>query len=69
MVKKSEMTKKEMRNLIKKIIIRFSLLLIFLGLLTLLPSGTFNYWQAYVFIAVIMIPMMFALFYFLKNDP
>lgn len=69
MVKKSEMTNDEMKNLIKKITKRFSLLPIFLGLLTLLPAGTFNYWQAYVYIAVMVVPMMFVLFYFLKNDP
>lgn len=63
------MTKDEMKNLIKKIIIRFSLLPIFLGMLTLFPAGTFNYWQAYVYIAFIVVPMMFVLFYFLKNDP
>ena len=69
MVKKSEMTKDEMKNLIRKIIIRFSLLQVFLGLLTLLPAGTFNYWQVYVYIAFLAIPMIFVLFYFLKNDP
>lgn len=69
MVKKSEMTRDEMKNLIRKIIIRFSLFPVFLGLLTLLPAGTFNYWQVYVYIAVLIIPMIFVLFYFLKNDP
>lgn len=69
MSKKSAMTSDEMKNLIRKIIIRFSLLPVFLGLLTLLPAGTFNYWQVYVYITVLVIPMIFVLFYFLKNDP
>ena len=69
MVKKSEITKDEMKNLIRKIIKRFSFLPIFIGLLTLLPAGTFNYWQVYVYITVLVIPMIFVLLYFLKNDP
>ena len=69
MVKKSDMTRDEMKHLIKKIIIRFSLLPVFLGMLTLLPAGTFKYWQAYVYIAFLVFPMIFVLLYFLKNDP
>jgi protein-S-isoprenylcysteine O-methyltransferase Ste14 len=66
---KSELTKQEMKSLIKKIIKRFSLVPIVLGLLILLPAGTFNFWQVYVYLAVLVIPMIFVLFYFLKNDP
>jgi protein-S-isoprenylcysteine O-methyltransferase Ste14 len=69
MTKTSEMTNEEMKKLIKKIIIRFSLLPVALGLLTLLPAGTFDFWQVYVYIAILTIPMIFVLFYFLKNDP
>ena len=67
--KKSELSKQDMKSLIKKIIIRFSLLPIILGLIILVPAGTFNYWQFYVYIAVLVIPMTYVLFYFLKNDP
>lgn len=69
MNKKSEMNRKELKSLIKKIIIRFSFLPIFLGLLVLFPAGTLNYWQVYVYIAVLVIPMIFVLSYFIKNDP
>jgi len=69
MEKKSDMKKNEMNILIRRIIVRFSLLPIFLGLLTLVPAGTFNYWQVYAYIAVLVIPMLFVLFYFLKIDP
>ncbi len=69
MEKKSEMTQLEMKSLIRKIIIRFSFLPIFLGLLILLPAGTFNYWQVYIYFAVLVVPMIFVLFYFLQNDP
>jgi protein-S-isoprenylcysteine O-methyltransferase Ste14 len=67
--KKSEFTQKEMKSLIKKIIKRFSLIPIVLGLFILVPARTFNYWQVYVYIGILVIPMIFVLFYFLKNDP
>lgn len=66
---KSELTKQEMKSLIKKIIKRFSFVPIVVGLLILVPAGTFNYWQVYIYIGILVIPMMFVLFYFLKNDP
>jgi protein-S-isoprenylcysteine O-methyltransferase Ste14 len=67
--KKSELTQQEMKSLIKKILKRFSLVPIVLGLLILVPAGTFNFWQVYVYIVILVIPMIFVLFYFLKNDP
>lgn len=67
--KKSELTQQEMKSLIKKIIIRFSLVPIVLGLFILVPAGTINYWQVYVYITVLVVPMIFVLFYFLQNDP
>jgi len=67
--KKSELTQQEMKSLIKKIIIRFSLVPIVLGLFILVPAGTINYWQVYIYIAVLVVPMIFVLFYFLQNDP
>lgn len=67
--KKSELTPQEMKSLIKKIIKRFSLVPIVLSLLIFLPAGTFNYWQVYVYMGILLIPMIIVLFYFLKNDP
>jgi len=69
MEKKSEMTNVEMKNLIRKIILRFSLVPIVLMMLILIPAGTLIYWQVYLYIFVIVTPMVFVLFYFLKNDP
>jgi len=69
MVKKSEISKKETNKLLRKIISRFLFLPIFIGLFTLLPAGTFRYWQVYIYFAVLVVPMLFVLFYFLKNDP
>jgi len=33
------------------------------------PAGTWDYWQAWVYLAVIFVPMLFLLAYLLKNDP
>jgi protein-S-isoprenylcysteine O-methyltransferase Ste14 len=40
-----------------------------LGLLVFLPAGTFNYWQAWVFIAVFMITISVFGIYFSVKDP
>jgi protein-S-isoprenylcysteine O-methyltransferase Ste14 len=66
---KSEMTSPERSTLIRKMIVRFSFVPLFIGVFTLLPAGTFNYWQVYLYFSVIVIPMIFVLFYFLKRDP
>ena len=40
-----------------------------LMLLLFLPAGTWNYWQAWVYLAVLFTPMLFALVYMLKYEP
>jgi len=67
--KVSELTQQETKSLIRKIIARFSLFPFVLGLLIFLPAGTCNYWQVYLYITVLFIPMIFVLLNFLKNDP
>ena len=42
---------------------------IMFALLFLLPAGTWNYWQAWLYIGALFIPMLFVLFYFMKRDP
>lgn len=66
---KSVMTSEEMKSLIKSISLRFILAPIFLGIFILIPAGTFDFWQFYIYTAIVFIPMIFVLIYFLKNDP
>lgn len=66
---KSEMSQKEIRSLLGRLIFRFSFIPIFLGLLVLLPAGTFNFWQVYVYFGIFVIPMSLVLIYFIKRDP
>lgn len=63
------MSNTERSALIRKMIIRFSFVPLFIGICTLLPAGTFDYWQVYLYFSVVVIPMIFVLFYFLKKDP
>lgn len=69
MNKEGEMNQQEMKALKKKIAIRFSLIPLFLGLIILLPAWTLKFWQAYTYLVVLVVPMIFALLYFLKKDP
>ena len=34
-----------------------------------LPAGTWNYWQAWVYMGVLITPMFFAMIYLIKKDP
>lgn len=40
-----------------------------IGALFFLPAGTLNYWQAWVWLATLFVPMAFSLVYLLKLDP
>jgi protein-S-isoprenylcysteine O-methyltransferase Ste14 len=47
------------------------LLIVIPVLLTMffLPAGTFAYWEAWAYLAILFIPMFFVLTYLLKNEP
>jgi protein-S-isoprenylcysteine O-methyltransferase Ste14 len=66
---KSEFTVEQKRELIKKLIIRFMAVPLFIGICCLIPAGTFDYWQVYLYFAVLIIPMFFVLIYFFRKDP
>lgn len=42
---------------------------LFIVLLLFLPAGTLIYWQAWVYIAILFVPMIFAIGYMLKYQP
>jgi len=69
MEKKSEVSPKERKALISKMVFRFAGFFPVIGLLILLPAGTFDYWQFYLYTGILVVPMLAVLFYFLKNDP
>jgi len=55
--------------LYKKTALYFAAALVTTGLMLFLPAGTLDYWQAWLFIAVLFIPVLLVGAYFLKNDP
>lgn len=56
-------------DLVKKVVIRAGLAVPAMMALFFIPAGTFAYWEAWLYLAVILIPMFFALRYLLKNNP
>lgn len=65
----SDPTQKEIKSLLKMLIIRFLSFPVILGLLILMPAGTFMYWQFYIYIIILAFPMLLVLIYFIRNDP
>lgn len=57
------------KSLAVKAIIRFLSGLLIIGCFLFIPAGTFNYWNGWLFIGSIFIPMIFVLIYLLIKDP
>ena len=66
---KSEMTDREKSTLIRKLLVRISFLPLFIMGFTLLPAGTLNYWEVYLYFCIIFFTMLFAFIYFMRKDP
>ena len=55
--------------------LKFKIPLIFLvglfvfSIMFFVPAGTLGYWQGWAYIAVVFIPALFVISYFLKYDP
>ncbi len=58
-----------MNKLVVQTLGTFLIGVLLLALLLFLPAGTFNYWQAWVFIAVFMVAISVYGFYFSVKDP
>ena len=55
---------------IKRIAItRFSSAVIFLGAVFFLSAGTIHYWQAWLYLGVLLVPMVLVIRYLIRNDP
>lgn len=58
-----------MNSLLLRILLRVLCIPIFVWLFFILPAGTYDFWQVYIYFGIIIIPMLLATFYFLKKDP
>jgi len=55
---------------LKKIVtVRFFFVLLILGLVFFCSAGTFRYWRAWVYMAILLIPMLGAFAYLIRKDP
>lgn len=59
----------EKKELVRAAIARFAGGAVVLGAMFFGPAGTFSYWEAWVFLATLFVPMTFVVLYFLRHDP
>ena len=57
------------KELIKVVITRVLIVVACFLIAFFLTAGSFNFWQAWVYLAIILIPMAFVMRYFLKHNP
>jgi len=58
-----------MKQILIKVFLIFSLAVIVTGALLFLPAGSFDYWQGWVFMAVLFTPVLFVVSYLVRHDP
>jgi len=52
-----------------KVIVQCMLTAVVVGAMLFLPAGTWKYWQGWIFLGLLMIPMVAAAIYFVERDP
>jgi protein-S-isoprenylcysteine O-methyltransferase Ste14 len=62
-------TRGSRRELMKTVSVAWIAGVVVLVALLFLPAGTFDYWEAWVYMLVILVPAVVALFYLLRTDP
>lgn len=56
-------------KLIKQVLVKVILSFLFICLFLFVPAGTLKYWNGWLFIGALFIPMFFVMLYLLRNDP
>ncbi len=56
-------------TLLKKVLLRYVIAFIFIGLLIFIPAGTLKFIKGWIFIAGLIVPMTFTLIYLMVKDP
>src|SRR5260370_8447813 len=57
------------RGLTTRLILRFLIAAIFVAVFLFIPAGSLRYWQGWVFMAMLFLPMPVTSAYFMKRDP
>jgi protein-S-isoprenylcysteine O-methyltransferase Ste14 len=65
----SLMMKETSAGLIRTILLRFLEGLIVVALCLFVPAGSLSYWQGWLYLGVLFVPLIFVGSYFLKRDP
>jgi len=60
---------KSKKKILVKVLVRYLLAFVFIGILIFIPAGTLDYFNGWLFIAGLMVPMTFTLIYLLVKDP
>lgn len=56
-------------KLVTGVALRIGLGIPFIALIIILPAGTWNYWQGWMYLATLLLPMLGSTVYLFKNDP
>jgi protein-S-isoprenylcysteine O-methyltransferase Ste14 len=57
------------KQLLRTVLVRMGLGVVILAAMLFIPAGTFRYWQAWLWLGVIMIPLLVVLVYLFLKDP
>jgi protein-S-isoprenylcysteine O-methyltransferase Ste14 len=58
-----------MKNLKAQIFLKFGFAPLVFGLVLGLPAGSFGFWEAWVYMGLLLIPVLLVVLYFMKKDP
>jgi protein-S-isoprenylcysteine O-methyltransferase Ste14 len=56
-------------NLFSRLLLRYLMGIAIFAAVLFLPAGSFHYWQAWAYMAIVFLPMTSALVYFYKHNP
>ena len=56
-------------KLLVEVVLRFGLSFVVLGVLIFVPAGTLRYWQAWMYLVTLFVPMTAGLSYLVRSDP
>lgn len=56
-------------ELFKLVFSRLIIIVLLMFAMFFLPAGTWNYWQAWMYLVTLLVPMVFVILYLIKNDP
>lgn len=57
------------RSLATRLLLRSLIAVVFVAVLLFIPAGSLRYWQGWVFMAILFLPMPVTSVYFMKRDP